>query len=205
MQKLPPVSIKSPLVVKSTLVVAETCRMVGAALVVTSTDPTEDIDESSSVVSAVCTVLSIVTLRSINSSGKSWTVLGENGLSQKSMSDPGGGGPKVVKRPVALLEVDETDEESVLVTDESLDESERFRRLNSGMFRSESVDEIVLSSSGAVGSVIKADCCSYRLFRSIIRSRMLISIARFIARCCLRFSRRRHIAAVFLSLFCRKR
>ena len=104
------------------------------------------------------------------------------------MRDPGGGGPNVVNRPVALLEADEADDDSVLVTDESLDESEGLRRLNSGIWKSESVDKVTLLSSGAVGSVITAVFCSYRRFRSIIRSRMLNSIARFVARCCLRSS-----------------
>ena len=55
-----------------------------------SNDDTDEIEESSSVISSVG-VVSTVTNPSLNNSGKSWNVPAENGLSQKSSKQPGGG------------------------------------------------------------------------------------------------------------------
>jgi hypothetical protein len=95
MQKFPPESMSSPVdsLSSSTLVVAEINRRVGAECKLTSKEAADEMEESSSRCGIVS---STVTTPSLNNSGKSWNVLGEKGTSQKSITDPGGGGPRLL-------------------------------------------------------------------------------------------------------------
>ena len=95
--------------------------------------------------------MSNVTLLSIKISGKSWKVAGENGLSHRSINEPGGGGARLSYQSEAVEEHVSTVLSLSHETLESLfvDESPRL-----GTSKRESSAETTLSLSGADGSVI---------------------------------------------------
>ena len=124
-----------------------------------SNDDTDEIEESSSVISSVG-VVSTVTNPSLNNSGKSWNVPAENGLSQKSSKQPGGGCAGLSNQ------VDEVEEQGSTVKLLALDMleslSESYLKSRAGGSKRESSDETVLSPSGVEESVIRSDGCSMR-------------------------------------------
>ena len=113
-----------------------------------SRDATDEIDDSSSESGSVGAVLSTVISPSLNSSGKSWNVLGENLVSHKSMIEPGGGGPRVSNLSDVLLVLDVVVDEKLLLTEESSEVSESILWLSGGMSKRESVEDTILFSSG---------------------------------------------------------
>jgi hypothetical protein len=206
MEKLPPVSMSSPeALFRCTLVVAAICFNVGVVCGVTSKEVVDEIEESSSDIGAMVVVSATVTIpSSTNRPGKSWKVRGENVVSQSAISNPGGGGPRVVKLLVDVSELDSSEKLSLL-TDESSDvdvkELERCRI--GGRSKRVSEEDASLTSSGAETSVVNVVdcCCRFCLMSSSIMSKSRVRCSR---RCCWHATHRLHLDGVLLT-WCRLR
>jgi hypothetical protein len=120
------------------------------------------------------------------------------------MTEPGGGGPKLSKLPVEVLEQVPTVLPSLFSKESSeFDEYDVVLRESDGGPKRESEEEVVLKSSGVLTSVINAgeSICQ---FCSMIRSMMFISRLRCCCRSCRQATRCRHRAAFLLLMcFCR--